>query len=158
MRNLLLLLFSLTCFFQARASFWYKDLEYLAMENFHVLKGEEGLIISFDYIINNPNWYNITLKPSLLKLTIAGSDCGEVMVLDKINIKRKTKAAYAFKLVADSSRFIKSGFSSIWSMLSKKKIDFNLRGELKAGVFGLTKRWKMDYTYKMTLDEFLSFF
>ena len=158
MKIVFFLLFSLGLCFPAKASFWYKDLEYLAMENFKAAKGDGKMLISFDYIINNPNWYNITLKPSVLKLTIAGSDCGEVMILDKINIKRKTKAAYAFTLVGDSSKFLKSGFSSVWTMISKGEIDFNLLGALKAGVFGLTKKWKMDYTYKMTWQEFTSFF
>ncbi len=158
MKIIILLLFSIGIYTHSNASFWYRDLEYLAMENFKVAKDKERMIIAFDYVINNPNWYNITLKPSVLKLTIAGSDCGEVMILDKINIKRKTKAAYAFVLLGDASKFIKSGFSSVFNMLSKGQIDFNLLGDLKAGVFGLTKKWKMDYTYKMTWSEFMSFF
>ncbi len=158
MKYFILVLLSCSLYFKSHASFWYKDLEYLAMENFKAAKDEKRMLISFDYIINNPNWYNITLKPSVLKLTIAGADCGEVMILDKINIKRKTKAAYAFVLLGDASKFIKSGFSSVFTMLSKGAIDFRLVGDLKAGVFGLTKKWKMDYTYKMTWDEFMSFF
>ncbi|MDX1350467.1 MAG: hypothetical protein R3279_09480 [Putridiphycobacter sp.] len=140
------------------ASFWYKDLEFIAIENFSVDKGADKIMISFDYIINNPNWYNIKIKPSLMNLQIAETDCGDVLIKDKITIKRKTKAAYKFSLLGDASKFIKSGFSSIFTMLSKGKIDFLLTGYLRAGVFGITKKWKMDYTYGMTLEEFMSFF
>ena len=158
MKTLFILIISLSLSTSVSASFWYKDLEYFAMENFKVSRGNEKIAISFDYIIKNPNWYNITLRPSVLRLNIAGSDCGDVMILDKLNIKRKTKATYAITLYGDSSKFIKSGFSSIWSMLSAGEVDFNLKGQLKAGVFGFTRKWKMDYTYKMTLEELMSFF
>ena len=144
--------------FKSHASFWYKELEFIDIVNFEVEKGADKIYISFDYIINNPNWYNITIKPSLLNLKIADSDCGEVLIKDKINIKRKTKAAYKFSLLGDASKFLKSSFSSIFTLLSKGKIDFVLAGDLRAGVFGIAKKWKMDYTYGMTLDEFLSFF
>lgn len=144
--------------FNSSASFWYKDLEFIGIENFRVDKGADNIIISFDYIINNPNWYNVTIKPSLMNLNIADTDCGDVLIKDKINIKRKTKAAYQFSLLGETSKFIKSGFSSIFTLLSKGKIDFVLAGELRAGIFGITKKWKMDYTYGMTLEEFMSFF
>jgi hypothetical protein len=141
-----------------KASFLYKDLEFIAMENFTVTKGDENINIGFDYVIKNPNWYGVKIKPSNLKLTIADTDCGEVSIPESIKIKRKKKGNYAFVLIGDISKFTKSGFSSLWSMMSKGKIDFNLKGDLKAGVFGLTKKWKLDYTYEMTWTEFMSFF
>ena len=144
--------------FSAKSSFWYKDLEFLTMENFEVNKGEEKIAIKFDYVINNPNWYAATIKPSILKLTIAGTDCGEVAIIKKLKIKRKKKGNYPFVLIGDTSKFTKSGFSSLWSLISKGKIDFNLKGSLKAGVMGVTKKWKLDYTYEMTWSEFMSFF
>ena len=90
MKWLFSLCFSFLITFNSHSSFWYKDLEFIAIENFSVAKGEDKIAISFDYIINNLNWYNITIKPSVLNLNIADTDCGEVLVLDKINIKRKT--------------------------------------------------------------------
>ena len=144
--------------FSAKSSFWYKDLEFLAMENFDVTRGEDKIAIKFDYVIKNPNWYAVTIKPSILKLTIADTDCGDVAIPEKLKIKRKRKGNYAFILIGDASKFTKSGFSSLWSMMSKGKIDFNIKGELKAGVMGVNKKWKLDYTYEMTWSEFMSFF
>lgn len=154
---LLICLISISTF-TAKSSFWYKDLEFLAMENFEVTRGEEKISIKFDYVINNPNWYAVTIKPSILKLTVADTDCGEVAIPEKIKVKRKKKGSYPFVLIGDASKFTKSGFSSIWSMISKGQIDFNLRGTLKAGLMGITKKWKLDYTYEMTWSEFMSFF
>lgn len=158
MKLLIVLLFLTFSSTKLMASFWYKELEYISMENFTVKKAESKVAISFDYVIKNPNWYNITIKPCKLNLKIADSDCGEVEITDKVNIKRKTKAAYEFVLIADASQFVQSGFSSIWSLLSKSEIDFQLYGALRAGIFGITSKWKMDYTYKMTKEDFLSFF
>ena len=158
MKKLIFVLVVIFSVSSARSSFWYKDLDFLAMENFEVTKGEETIAIKFDYVIKNPNWYGVTIKPSQLNLTIAETDCGEVSIPEKLKIKRKKKGSYPFVLIGDTSKFTKSGFSSLWSLMSKGKIDFNLKGTLKAGVMGLTKKWKLDYTYEMTWSEFMSFF
>ncbi len=159
MKKIILILLLFTSVSWAKGSSLYKDLEFIAMENFSVSKDKENINIGFDYIINNPNWFGVHIKPSNLELTIADTDCGEVSIPKKIKIKRKSNGkGYAFLLIGDLTKFSKSGFSSIWSMMSKGKIDFNLKGILKAGVLGITKKWQLNYTYEMTWSEFMSFF
>jgi len=152
------LMFAFLCTLQAKAEQEVKDLEFLALENFGVEKKDGNVYVSFDYVINNPNWFNVIILPSSLFLKIADSDCGWVKVEDKIKIKRKTTANYRFVLVGKQSQFVKSAFSSIWSMITGKGIDFNIAGKLKAGVAVFRMKWDIDYTYKMTMDEFMSFF
>lgn len=142
----------------ANAEQEFKDLEFLAMENFGVTKKDGNVYVAFDYVINNPNWFNIVIKPSSLFLKIADTDCGWVKVEEKIKVKRKTTAGYHFVLVGKQSQFVKSAFSSIWSMITGKGINFNIAGKLKAGVSVFKMKWDVDYTYKMTMDEFMSFF
>jgi len=154
----IIFLFAILFSLNADASFFYKDLEFLAMENFSVERKNDHVYIGFDYVIGNPNWYNIILKPSTLKLTVADTDCGWVKIEDKVKIKKKSKGSYPFVLKGDASKFVKSGFASIWALLSGKGIDFTLEGKLKAGIGLFVKKWAMDYTYKMTFEEFLSFF
>jgi len=158
MKSVFILLLTLSTTFYAQSSFWYKDLEFLAMENFQVSKSEDKILIKFDYVIKNDNWYGVTIKPSLLNLSIANSDCGDVYIPKKIKIKRKSESSYPFVLVGDVSKFSKSGFLSVWNMFTKGSVDMILKGKIKAGIFGLTKKWNLDYLYKMTWDEFMSFF
>ena len=157
MKNILIL-FVLFFGFTANASFFYKELEFLAMENFEVERKNDRIYVGFDYVIKNPNWYGVVIKPSALKLTIAGVDCGYVKIQENIKIKRKSKKGYPFVLVGDGSNFIKSGFASIWSLLTGEGVSFNLKGKLKAGLVVFVKRWPLDYTYNMSFEEFLSFF
>ena len=96
--------------------------------------------------------------PSSLGLTIADADCGSVEIREKIKIKKKEEGHYPFVLIGDANNFVKSTFSSIWALMTGKGIDFTLKGKLKAGIFIFRKKWAMDYTYKMSFDEFLSFF
>jgi hypothetical protein len=142
----------------AKAQQDYKDIIFYGMENFDVQKKNGKVYIHFDYVIENPNWYSATIMPSSLALIIADQPCGSVNVEEKIKLKGKTKAGYRFSLVGESSQFAKSTFSSMWNMMSGKGIDFTIRGKLKAGIFIFRPKWKVDYTYKMTFDEFLSFF
>jgi len=157
MKNAIFTFFIFLSTINANASFWYKDIEFLSMENFEVTQGAM-YSISFDYVINNPNWYSIVIKPSHLDLTIADNDCGTVYIPEKLKIKRKTKARYPFVITAEASKFVKTSFGSIWTMLTSGQVDFRLNGFLKAGVLGITKKIKMDYTYEMTWSEFMSFF
>lgn len=158
MKSLIILLLALSTGFNAHSSFWYKDLEFLSMENINVAKSEDKILIKFDYVIKNDNWYGVTIKPSLLNLNIAGSDCGDVYIPKKIKIKRKSQFSYPFVLVGDASKFGKSGFKAGWDMFTKGSVDFILKGKIKAGVFGLVKKWELDYLYKMSLQELMSFF
>jgi len=135
-----------------------KDLIFWAMKNFKVERKNGKVRVGFDYVIENPNWFSVVIMPSSLFLKIAGTDCGWVKVEEKIKVKRKTKADYHFVLVGDASQFVKTAFSSIWNMMTGKGIDFNIAGKLKAGVFIFRMKWAVDYTYKMSLDEFMSFF
>lgn len=158
MKALFILLLTLSTSFYAQSSFWYKDLQFLSMENFAVSKSEEKIIIKFDYVIQNDNWYGVMIKPSLLNLNVAGSDCGDVYIPKKVKIKRKSKLSYPFVLVGDASKFSKSGFLSVWNMFTKGSVDLVLKGKIKAGIFGLAKKWDLEYLYKMTWKEFMSFF
>lgn len=132
--------------------------EFLAMEKFTVEKKDGKVYVGFDYVIKNPNWYNIVIMPSNLFLKIADVDCGSVQVQNKIKLIRKETRGYHFVLVGDESQFLKSSFSSIWNMMLGNGITFNIAGKLKAGVFIARPKWAVDYTYRMTMDEFLSFF
>ncbi len=137
---------------------FYKDIEFKGMKNFSVKNRNDKVIIGFDYVIFNPNWYNIVIKPSSLKLTVANQDCGWAHVDEKIKIKKKVEAPYHFELVGDASKFAKSTFSGIWDFLTGKGIAFNLKGDLKAGAFLIRKKWPIDFTYTMNYEEFMSFF
>jgi hypothetical protein len=157
MRTFILLAGFLFCL-NAHAGFLFKDLEFLSMENFTVDNKDDRVVIGFDYVIKNPNWYAIYIKPSTLQLTVANVDCGWVKIKDKIKIERLKKGSYPFVLEGDGSKFVKSGFMSIWLLLSGQDVGFNLRGKLNAGVAFFKRKWKMDYTYKMTFEEFLMLF
>lgn len=154
----LLVLFLIGISFHSNAGFFYRDLEFIGMENFAVERKGDRIYVGFDYVINNPNWYGIIIKPSFLQLTVAGVDCGSVKIAEKIKIKRKKEGNYPFVLIGDASKFVKSGFASIWYLITGQGVDFTLKGKLNAGVSVYKKRWPLDYTYKMSFEEFLSFF
>ena len=136
----------------------FTEPEVLGMENFSVEKKDGKMHIGFDIIIKNLNKIGFVIKPSSLFLTIADTDMGWVRVEEKIKIKRKSQEGYPFMLVGNGGDFVKSAFSSIWGLIIGKGVNFRIKGTVKAGVFFFKKKWKVDYTYKMTNDEFMSFF
>lgn len=135
-----------------------KELIFKGMENFSVEKKNGKVYIGFDYVIENPNKINFIIKPSSLFLKIADQDCGWVRIEEKIKIKKKSEKGYPFMMVGDASNFVKSAFSGIWGLITGEGIDFNIGGKIKAGLWFFKKKWPVDYTYKMTNEEFMSFF
>ena len=136
----------------------FKEPEVTGMENFSVERKNGKMHIGFDFIIKNPNKIGVVIKPSSLFLTIAGQDMGWVRVEKKIKIRKKSEDSYPFMLVGNAGDFVKSAFSSIWSMILGQGVDFNIKGTVKAGVFFFKKKWKVDFTYKMSNSEFMSMF
>ena len=74
----------------------YKDIEFIGMENFSVEKKDGKVLVGFDYVINNPNWFSAVIMPSSLQLIIAEQDCGWVHVEEKIKLKKKQSSINAF--------------------------------------------------------------
>lgn len=136
----------------------FSDPEVMGMENFSIERKDGKMLIGFDFIIKNPNKIGFVIKPSSLFVTMAGQDVGWVRISEKLKIKRKSEAGYPFMLVGNGTDFVKSTFSSIWSLIIGEGIDFNIKGTIKAGVFFFKKKWKVDFTYKMSNDEFMSCF
>lgn len=136
----------------------FTEPEVMGMDDFSVEKKNGKMYIGFDIVIKNPNKLAIVIKPSSLLLHIADQKVGWVRVEEKIRIKRKSELSYPFMLVGNSGDFVKSAFSSIWDLILGNGVDFNMKGTVKAGVFCFKKKWKLDITYKMTNDEFMSMF
>lgn len=136
----------------------FEEPEVMGAENFAVERKDGKMYIGFDIIIKNPNKLGFVIKPSSLFLTIADVDMGWVRVEEKIKIKRKSERSYPFALKGNASDFVKSAFSGVWSLILGKGVDFRLKGTVKAGVFFFKKKWKIDFTYNMTNDEFMSLF
>lgn len=158
MKKLILFALALISHFSVKAELEMKDLEFHALENFSVDRRDGNIYIGFDYVITNPNWYGIIIKPSSLYLRIAETDCGWVTIDEKMKLKRKTKAGYHFTLKGNATNFVKSSFSSVWNLITGKGIAFHIKGTLKAGVSFFKIKLPVDYTYTMTNEEFMSFF
>lgn len=156
--NLLLLLTSISFAGEKPEAMEFTEPEVMGMENFSVERKNGKMYIGFDITIKNPNKLAIIIKPSSLKLEVANTDMGWVRVEEKMKIKRKSEESYPFMLVGKAGDFVKSAFSSVWSLILGEGVDFNVKGTVKAGVFFFKKKWKLDITYKMTNEEFMSMF
>ena len=144
--------------FEGPESVEFSEPEVTDIKNFSVERRDGKMYLGFDIVIKNPNKLAIIIKPGSLLLKIADEKVGWVRVEEKMKIKRKSENAYPFMLVGNAGDFVKSTFSGIWSMLTSDGVDFNVKGTIKAGVFFFKKKWKVDITYKMTNEEFMSMF
>lgn len=121
--------------------FEYEDVEFLGMERFNLEKqSTEQVLVKLDLKINNPNTYNITIKPAVLDIYINGKYAGKTKMKDKIVLKKKTTGVYPFYLQAKTKDLMTAATSSLGAMLTGK-VRLGIKGNIKAKAYGVGKKF-----------------
>ncbi len=93
--------------------------------------------------IENPNWYALKVKPSMVELTIDGKKFANVYLDEKMKIKGKKSTA----LVAPMHAELEDGaMMRMMGMALKDSIRLNLAGDVKGGVFFIYKKFPVNIT------------
>ena len=93
--------------------------------------------------IENPIWYALKVKPSMVELTIDGKKFANVYLDEKMKIKGKKSTA----LVAPMHAELEDGaMMRMMGMALKDSIRLNLAGDVKGGVFFIYKKFPVNIT------------
>jgi hypothetical protein len=117
---------------------------------FKSFDGMEGLKIDGGNInftlkgtIENPNWYALKVKPSMLEVTIDGKKFANVYLDEKMKIKAKKSTA----LVAPMHAELEDGAMMRMMVIAlKDSVRLNLAGDVKGGVFFIYKKFPVNIT------------
>ena len=104
-----------------------------------------------DIELNNPNWYAIKVKPSFLDVYVEGEFLGKAHLLDKIKLKRKKTGLYNIKVELLGEPGV---MRKVMKYALKKEIKIRLVGKVKAGVFIISKKLKVDETKTIDGSKF----
>ena len=134
MKNLLIL-FGLLFIFSSCET--YKDLKLAKLEDIR-MKNIDGKEIDFevDIYIENPNFYGIKVKDIKGELFVQNKLLGNVVLNDKVKIKRKSTNRYAIPLHIHLEEGVLIRFVQF---ALQKHVDIELKGFAKGTVFAIPK-------------------
>jgi hypothetical protein len=108
------------------------------------LKMDEGKInFTLKGTIENPNWYALKVKPSMLEVTIDGKKFANVFLDEKMKIKGKQTVSLSAPMHAELEE---GAMMRMMGMALKDSIHLNLAGDVKGGVFFIYKKFPVNIT------------
>jgi LEA14-like dessication related protein len=129
----------------------YKDVELKGTENVKFDKLDGGkLSISFDAKLNNQNGYTIKIKPSDLDVYIDNIQIGVIHLTEKVKIKRKSESLVEVPLAVELKP---NALLSLGMILLKKKVNVRVTGDVKGGVWFLSKKQRIDETREIDTEK-----
>jgi len=134
--------------------FSYKDLNFDGVENFKMGKIKDGNIdFGFDVKLENPNNYNIKIKPTDLQVFLGDNELGHARLDKKLVVKKNSTASYPVVINARLLQAAGAGFSSIMELATKKSANVRIKGPVKGSVYGITRKMEVDETRSIDLGK-----
>lgn len=129
----------------------YQDVEFKGTENlkFGKLDGKK-ISLTFDARLENQNGYTIKIKPSDLDVFIDNVQLGTIHLDEKIKIKRKSESLVEVPLTVELGP---NALLNIAKIMVKKNVSLRLAGDVKGGVWFLSKKQHIDETREISTDQ-----
>jgi hypothetical protein len=122
----------------------FKEPVFKSFDGMEGLKMDGGNInFTLKGTIENPNWYALKVKPSMLEVMVDGKKFADVYLDEKMKIKAKKSTA----LVAPMHAELEDGaMMRMMGMALKDSVRLNLAGDVKGGVFFIYKKFPVNIT------------
>lgn len=129
----------------------FEEVQFKEAVNFKLKKIEgRNVSVSFDAILNNPNGYNLKVKPSTFDLHINGEHVGNIKLDERINIVKKSESTVAVPVTAE---VLKGALPKLIAGALKKTATVRIIGTVKGGAAGFPVRKKIDETREIPLRD-----
>jgi LEA14-like dessication related protein len=93
--------------------------------------------------IENTNFYNVTIKPSKISVSIDDKQLGELKLIDKVVLSSKSKETYPLKFQFQLSE---GALFKIMSNVLKRDVNLTFKGKIKTKALGLPIPIQIDET------------
>jgi LEA14-like dessication related protein len=93
--------------------------------------------------IYNPNWYALKVKPSSLEISTSDGKLGVLHLDQKIKMKGRKETSLIVPMHVDFERGI---MMKLMSFGLQDSVKINLKGDVRSGVFFITKKIPMEFS------------
>ncbi len=129
----------------------FEDVQFKEAQNFKITKLEgKKLSLSFDAILNNPNGYNLKVKPSTFDLYINGDHVGIIHLDERVKIVKRSESSVS---VPVSAELVNGALPKLIAGALKKTATVRIVGTVKGGVSIFSKKKKIDETREIPLRD-----
>jgi LEA14-like dessication related protein len=112
---------------------------------------EKEILLNLGLKIDNPNKFNLKIKPSQVKVFVEEKFMGTVRLDNKIKFIKRSEGIYDTKI---RIKLEKGAFFSLMKYTLKKEIPVRFEGVVKGSVYGITKRVKVNQTQVLDGSKF----
>ena len=102
--------------------------------------------------INNPNPYNIKIKPSSLDIYVNDKYAGKARITNKLVIRKKEAGVY-YTLISANGKDIMKAVGGSLKVLFGGNIKVRLKGKVKGGAYGVSKKIDVDFTESISAKD-----
>lgn len=129
----------------------YENVQFKNAESFKIKKLEgKKLSLSFDAILNNPNSYNLKVKPSTFDLYINGDHIGIINLDEKVKIIKRSEGSVSVPITAE---LLNGALPKLIAGALKKTATVRIVGTIKGGTSIFSKKKKIDETREISLRD-----
>jgi len=129
----------------------YEDVDFKGVQKFGIEeRTSEQILIRLDIKVDNPNTYNITIKPATLDIHINGKYAGKTKMKEKIVLKKNTTGIYPLYLQAKTKDIMGALTGSLGSILSGR-VKVGIKGNVKAKAYGIGKKFYLNEEQTVSL-------
>lgn len=133
----------------------FKDLTLNRVDSFKIDEmSKEGMRGTISLVITNPNSYAINVTSADFDLYSSGVKVGDAKLYKSFKIKANSTETYPVELKGNLPNLLAGGITSLIGALSGKSPEINIKGDLKARAFLVSKTIPIDVKTKIPLDGF----
>lgn len=131
-----LIIFLASCVFQQPVFKKYEGFEMGKMD-------AKNVSFTLKARIYNPNWYALKVKPSSLEISTSDGKLGVLHLDEKIKMKGRKETSLVVPMHVDFERGI---MMKLMSFGLQDSVKINLKGDVRGGVFFITKKIPMVFS------------
>jgi len=114
---------------------------------------KEGIEFEFGMKIKNPNKMRIVVFPSSFDATLNGTTAGKVRLSKKVKIKANSDEVSEFHIKSDFSKLGFADMASILPIVTSKKVDLALKGNVRVGKWYYKKKFPIELRKTIPLSK-----
>ncbi|NQV51768.1 MAG: LEA type 2 family protein [Flavobacteriales bacterium] len=131
----------------------FKDVELDRVDRFEINRFEEGkLDATLTLVLTNPNSFPITVKSGEFQIYSGKMHLGDAHLAKSFKINANSTEDYEVDVKGTVGDAIAAGLSGLASLLTGKKPEMIIKGELKAGNFFYSKKVPIELKTDMPLS------
>ena len=133
----------------------YKDVEVSEIKDIVITRFDQDLVeAEIELVLNNPNWYRVTLLESDVDVFINGKEVGKLKLKEKVILPNKTSSTRIITMTGDYDEISSSFLENILTLLFSSTAKFEVIGTMKGRALMISRKVDIHEDDEIDLNQF----